>query len=648
MSKIMWITGIFLLVSVAVFGENRWTLSSPDKSIVVTLMYEDQRFFYQIGLQGNELLKKSPLGIWTDGQDFTKNIHRIDAALEKSEHVAYTTSISKVGTVSNVYNCRTFRMENVNGEFVNVVFRVGNYGIAYAYQFDAPKVVMGESSGFVLPAQSKAFLTPLSKAKSGWCETNPSYEDHYQCGVSISTLSDYRQGWVFPALFEVENAGWLLLSETGVDENYVASHLSESEMGMYQIEFPHPDHNLPADPANAIQKTTAKTPWRVIMLGDELNDIVSSTLAQDLVIPLYQPHVDFRLGMSSWSWLVYNDSSTTFEKTKEFIDLSSTLRFPYCLIDAQWDVQIGREKMEELANYARNKKVDLLLWYNSNGNWNSAPQTPKNLMNNPEARRKEMEWLSRIGIRGIKVDFFGGDKQSGMQLYDEILQDANLYGIACIFHGCTLPRGWDRMYPNFVTAEAVMGQEFCKADQDNENLRPKHCTILPFTRNVVAPMDFTPTVLNEYLGEHPETGARRVTTAAFELALPVIFYSPITHLGIVPENLKDFPSYVWEYLSGVPTVWDRTQLLSGYPGNEVVMARQKNGIWYIAGINGENRAKEISVDLSFMPNGANATLLINENNRPNAVKRQRIRVNKNEKLQVCLQAYDGFVLFSEE
>lgn len=638
------IPALSLLFAMPAFAAGNWQLASPDKKITLTVSNKDKSLTYSVKLAGKTVLEESPLGIVTEETEFYRNLISVHPNSKENGRVEYSLALGDEKTVDKDYTEQVFRLKNESGEDLDVVFRVENGGVAYCYRFAEPQTVEREYSGFALPASSNAFLTPLSKAKSGWCETNPSYEDHYQCRVPLATLSDYRQGWIFPALFEVGNAGWVLLSETGVDSGYVASHLSECKNGTYMIEFPHADHNLPEDPATAAMKGNS-TPWRTIAIGETPKEIVESTLMQDLVEPKYKSKVDFKPGLASWSWLVCNDSNTTYEGTKEYIDMAAELGLPYCLIDALWDTQIGRGKMEELAKYAAAKNVGLLLWYNSNGNWNSAPQSPKNIMNISQNRKKEMAWMQKIGIKGIKVDFFGGDKQAGMQLYEDILRDANDYGLACVFHGCTLPRGWERMFPNFVTAEAVMGQEFCKSDQHNENLRPQHCTILPYTRNVAAPMDFTPVVLNKYLGEKPGQGAKRTTTAAFELALPVIFFSPITHLGIVPDNLKEFPKFVWDYISNLPTVWDETRYLSGYPGSDIVMARKKGGHWYIAGINGENKPKTIEVDLSFLPKSSQAKIIATSSKADNnSLDIKQVIADKNNKIKIELGAYDGFVI----
>ena len=166
------------------------------------------------------------------------------------------------------------------------------------------------------------------------------------------------------------------------------------------------------------------------------------------------------------------------------------------LIDCAWDTNIGRERMAELARYARSKGVHLIVWYSSSGWWNDIVQSPTNIMSRPIPRKQEMKWLRDIGVDAIKVDFFGGDKQETMRLYEDILSDANDYGINVIFHGCTLPRGWERMYPNYVGSEAVLASENLVFSQDFCNAAAFNASLHPFIRNAVGCMEYGGTVLN--------------------------------------------------------------------------------------------------------------------------------------------------------
>ena len=348
----------------------------------------------------------------------------------------------------------------------------------------------------------------MSQAKNGWGE-----------------------GYTFPCLFRNGDNGWVLVSETGVNGGYCASRLLGHKEGVYTIGFPQEGEangNGTVSPGIALP---GETPWRTITVGKTLAPIVETTVPFDVVKPLYQAKGEYTYGRGSWSWIIGMDGSTNYKEQLRYIDFSAAMGYQSVLVDALWDKQIGRDKIEELAKYGKNKGVALYLWYNSNGYWNDAPQTPRSIMDNAIARRKEMKWMQSIGIRGIKVDFFGGDKQMTMQLYEDILSDANEYGLLVIFHGCTLPRGWERMYPNFASSEAVLASENLHFSQGSCDHEAFNATLHPFIRNTVGSMDFGGSALNKYYNaDNAPRGSRRVTSDVYALATAVLFQSPVQHL----------------------------------------------------------------------------------------------------------------------
>ena len=613
------------------------TIESPDGKLKAVLTLDEGLLNYRL-LAGKELLLgPSRLGIVTASADFSQGLHLDSCTSSFDGFYDYNFPLGRQTVGNKPYRERTLYGRNEAGRRLGVTFRLADDGAAFAYRIDGSgcDTVLRECPGFGVVPDARGYLQPLSEGKTGWARTNPGYEEHYDMEVVPGTPSDFGQGWVFPALFRT-GEHWLLISETDVDGRYVASHLSDS----LSIEFAHADNNLPEDSVTPVVELPFTSPWRTVAVGETPAAIAESTLAQDLVWPRYKAAAAYTPGKAVWSWLVEDDPGTTCENSRRYIDLAAELGFRYCLIDALWDTQIGRDKVAELARYAAGRNVKLILWYNSNGRWNDAPQGPLHRMDTREARREELQWLQETGISGIKVDFFGGDKQSGMRLYEELLADANDFGISVNLHGATLPRGWERMFPNMVTAEAVRGMETSKYDPAKEAARPALSTVAVFTRNVAGPMDFTPTVLNAVMGVH---GNRipRVTTAAFELALPVVFYSPIQHLGIVPENLPEFPQFVWDYLRDVPTVWDETRCLAGYPGRDAVLARRKGGRWYVAGINGEERDKTFEL---VLPTSGRAELIRDKAGERNAVERQSVEIPADGRISLPVTAYGGFVL----
>ncbi|WP_410503419.1 glycoside hydrolase family 97 catalytic domain-containing protein [Hymenobacter sp. AT01-02] len=274
----------------------------------------------------------------------------------------------------------------------------------------------------------------------------------------------------------------------------------------------------------------------MLVVGNSLRPIVESTLTTDVSPAAQSAALPAAPGKSSWSWVLLGDDKTTYDVQRRFIDYSASMGWGYCLVDALWDKQIGYDKTQELAQYARSKNVGLLVWYNSNGHWNEAPQTPTNVLFEAESRRKEFARIKQMGVAGVKIDFFGGDGQSFMNYYQDLLTDAAQAGLLVNFHGTTIPRGWNRTYPNLMTMEAVRGFEFLTFDQANTDQEPTHCAVLPFTRNAVGPMDFTPMAFSEIRGKE------RRTSNAFELALSVLFQSGIQHYAEVPEGMAAQPA----------------------------------------------------------------------------------------------------------
>ena len=374
------------------------------------------------------------------------------------------------------------------------------------------------------------------------------------------------------------------------------------------------------------------TPWRTITIGTTLKPIVESTVANDLVRPKYAPSKVYDYGKGSWSWIIGMDQSCNFDEQKRYVDFTAAMGYRSLLVDALWDTQIGYEKMEELARYAKERGVGLFLWYNSNGQWNDAPQTPKGKMDKSGPRRKEMAWMQRNGILGIKVDFFGSDKQPMMQLYEDILTDANDFGLQVIFHGCTLPRGWERMFPNYVASEAVLASENLHFGQGACDAEARNAATHTFIRNAVGSMDFGGSALNKRYSADNQHGTTRRTSDVFALATAVLFQSSVQHFALAPNNLDDAPSWAMDFMKEVPTTWDETRFIDGYPGKYVILARRCGQKWYVVGINAQDELVKMKVSLPMVAKGALATIytddaLLQGSCKEAKIKAQQVAVN---------------------
>lgn len=623
------------------------TLRSPDGKIAAefALRASDGAPLYRVWRNGQAVLRDSQLGLVRDDADFTRGLALLASSAVDCVEDRYELLTGKRRV--NVYraNRQVHHLATAAGQKIDVEFQVSNDGVAFRYVFPeksaAPRAIAEEASAFHFPAGAKAWLQPMSVAKTGWKNTNPSYEEHYRREIDVGTPSTLGAGWVFPALFRIGET-WVALSETSVGPNYCGARLRhESPDGEYRIGFPDARetmHGRPVAPSSTLPWTT---PWRLIALGS-LATIAESTLGTDLAAPARTPVTapEIQPGKASWSWPLLGDDQTVYAVQKRFIDFAAEMGWAYCLIDSMWDQQIGYEKIKELADYAATKNVGLLLWYNSNGDWNDAPQTPKHRLATREARLAEFERLRAIGIKGMKVDFFGGDGQAVMELYHDILRDAEPFGFLINFHGATLPRGWTRTYPHLMTMEAIKGFEFITFTQENADAQPSHCAMLPFTRNLFEAMDFTPVCVDRLPGK----GVRR-TTVPFELALAVLFTSGIQHYPEIPEGLAKMPDYVRAFLRGVPSVWDETRFLDGFPGKFVALARRGGGQWFVGGINGEAAERKLELDLSRVAASGRATLIADAGQI--GFEQRTVTWRNGERVPVTLAPNGGFAMVIE-
>lgn len=568
-------------------------------------MLKEGTLHYNVSYKGAPILEDSPLGMITNVSDFSRDLRFVEKS-ERVIHNNYSIKTTKQSQVSHLSNEVVATYETPRNERISIIFRVSNNDVAFKYALaqhgeTARCIIQKELTGFKFPLYTTTFLTPQATPMIGWMRTKPSYEEEYLSDEPVGTPSKYGVGYTFPGLFHVGDKEWALVSETGVGSLYCGAKLSEGTAeGLYTISFPEKGENNGIGTAQPAISLPGETPWRTITVGDNLKPIVETTIAFDVLEPLYEPSRDYSFGRSTWSWLLWQDGSINYEDQKKYIDLSAAMGYELVLIDNWWDTRIGREKMEELAQYAATKGVGISLWYNSNGFWSDAPQGPKNRMNTSVARKKEMAWMQSIGVKGIKVDFFGGDKQETMQLYEEILSDANDYGLAVIFHGCTIPRGWERMYPNFAGSEAVLASENLIFTQHANDREAYNATLHPFIRNSVASMDFGPVLLNKRYNRSNDGGTIRRTTETFQLATAVLFQTPVQHFGITPNNLLEYPSFVIDFMRNIPTLWDETCFIDGYPGKYVVLARRHGEQWYVAAINAEKESREITVTLPML------------------------------------------------
>lgn len=622
-------------------------VSSPDGKIVVAVSDEGGNPSYSVTYNGTPFLLKSPLGVETNLGDFTSQMALSSTSATEALNETYQLPNIKQSHVEYQANRQVFTFSKDGKQIYDVIFQVSNRDVAFRYKLYPQKetlccVVLKEATGFAVPQGTTTFMCPQSKPMGGFARTSPSYETGYTPDDAIGK-NGWGEGYTFPCLFRMNENGWLLISETGTDGSYCGCRLLGRENGLYTIGFPQEGEmngNSSVYPGMALP---GETPWRTITLGETLAPIVETTVAFDVVKPKYEASKKYEYGKGSWSWIIGMDVSTNYEEQLRYIDFSAAMGYQSVLVDALWDKQIGYDKIEELAKYGAKKGVALYLWYNSNGYWNDAPQSPRGIMDNAIARRREMAWMQKVGIRGIKVDFFGGDKQATMQLYEDILADANDYGLLVIFHGCTLPRGWERMYPNYAASEAVLASENLHFSQGSCDAEAFNACLHPFIRNTVGSMDFGGSALNKYYNAKNEPGGtRRVTSDVYALATAVLFQSAVQHFALAPNNLTDAPAWAIDFMKQVPSTWDEVRFIDGYPGKYVILARRHADKWYIAGVNAQKETLKLKIKLPMFTAGEELQCYSDDKKLEGSVK--SFKLNKKQEVEITMPQNGGLVI----
>ena len=627
------------------------SVSSPDGKLQVSVSDAGGRLYYNATLDGQQMLLPSALGMKTSIGDFTRDMSIKNYEVRPKSY-DYQMRGTKASAASYQANCLLMDIQTKDGMKMGIVFQVSNHDIAFRYTLPRQNVgrkemkrvrIMSELSSFNFPDGTTTFISPQIGPESGWEQTKPSYEEGYSADAPMDAASQYGHGYIFPALFHLPS-GWALIAETGVGSNYCGSHLSDYQAGMgYTVAYPDKGENNGFGSDFAAIPLPGETPWRTITLGTTLNPIVETTISYDVVEPLYAPSTDYQPGRYTWSWLIWQDNSINYDDQVKFIDLAAAMGFEYCLVDNWWDTQIGRDRIPELSRYAQSKGVHLLLWYNSNGFANDAPQGPRDCMNTAIAREREMKWMQSIGIKGIKVDFFGGDKQEVMRLYEDILSDANRYGLQVVFHGCTIPRGWEKMYPNYVASEAVLASENVFFNEGAAIKQPFDLTLHPFCRNATASMDWGGIIMNKYLSKDNKSRHSRKTTDIFEMASGIIMQTSVQCVAMQPNNLEELPQFEMDFLRSLPTTWDETRYVDGYPGKYVVLARRHGNDWYVAGLSAEKQPLSLTLDLPMFAPGQALQYYVDDK-KTGEPTLTTLKIDKKGQAKVILQPNGGLIL----
>ena len=643
---------LFAILVTGMTNANDVVIKSPDSRLVVTVSNNQGKAEYTVAYNGKQMLTRSALGLKSNVGDFTNGLAIKGDIQESTVENHYTMTRTKKSESDYKANKTSITFENASHQEITVTFQVSDNNIAYKYsmpRYGDTKcmVIESEASSFNFPSQTTTFLCPQIGPMTGWEKTKPSYEEEYTADAQMNVKSQFSHGYTFPCLFRIGNDGWVLVSETGVSSKYCGSHLSDYDADNgYTIAFPDKGENNGVGINGAAISLPGETPWRTITVGNDLKPIVETTIPYDVTEPLYAPSQEYKPGRYTWSWLLWQDTSVNYDDQVKFIDLASVMGYEYVLVDNWWDTQIGRGRMADLSKYAQSKNVHLMVWYNSNGYENDAPQSPRDCMNTSVVRKKEMAWLKSIGVKGIKVDFFGGDKQETMKLYEDILSDANDYGLQVIFHGCTIPRGWERMYPNYVGSEAVLASENLFFTQHHCDKEGFELTMHPFSRNAVASMDWGGVIMNRRMNKDNNSRHYRRTSDVFEMATGIINQCSINCIAMQPNNLTELPQMEIDFLKQIPTTWDESKYIAGYPTRYVVMARKHGDSWYVAGLNGTDKEMTLNIKLQMFA-GKTVQYYTDNKKKGNEIPAsilKTLKVGKDGTAKITMQPMGGAIL----
>lgn len=630
---------LFLFFSLAIFSFriSAQEIVSPNKTIKVVLSTKNStngksssqiyfKILYKKGPGYIEIMPNSPLGISRADQQFVDNLSFEGESNSKEVHDKYEMICGKRKLRENLGTEKVFSYKNSNNQPLNIVFRAYNNGVVFRYVFpnqtDSAVNIVDEATTYIFPDSTSRWVQPF----------NGSYEDFFP--FSKTGLSAHKeQEWGFPALYKVNgNPIWILISEANISENNCATKLCNLEnTNEYKVSYPAGRNDFKQ--IGAVSSLPWNSQWHTLAIG-ELSDIVGSTLITDVSEPNQLKETEWiKPGSVSWIYWANNHGSKDYKKVVEYIDFAAEMNWPYVLIDWEWDVMGNGGNITDAINYAKSKGIKPLMWYNSGTAW--LDPTPVDRMLTAQKRAEEFTWLKKIGVYGIKVDFFAGDQQDMMKYYIDILKDAAKYQLMVNFHGATVPRGWARTYPNLMTTEAVYGAEWYNNQPTLTNKAAAHNTTLPFTRNVIGSMDYTPVTFSNT--QHPH-----ITSYGHELALSVVFESGFQHFADSPESYNALPSEAKQFLKHVPVAWDDTKLIDGYPGENVIIARKKESQWYLGGLNGKDGAQTLQLNFDFLDENNYSLQIIKDGKDDKSFSFETIKIKKGDTLKIECLPRGGF------
>jgi alpha-glucosidase len=598
------------------------TVASPDGRIRFKLIRRGQsRLDYQVTFKTKPVIEVSQMGIVLDGVDLGQGVEigRVERYRANEKYAARGVHSIAVDRC----NGARIAIKHANtGANYTVEVRAFNDGVAFRHVIagDEKERVPDEATAFVIPAGSTVWYHD--------------FEGHYE-GIHLrKAISEVKSGeWAAPPLTVKlpNNSGYAAITEAALI-NYSGMGLeADGERGFkarlghalpvsypFRLRYGEEEGKRLASPASITGNIT--TPWRVVMIGADLNTLVNCDILSNLSPPpdkrLFPQGVNtgwVKPGRAVWKYL--DGGENTLEEMKEFSRLAGQLGFEYNVVEGFWQ-RWSEAQMRELVEYSRQHKVGIWFWKHSRD------------LRTPEARRQFFKLCNDLGVVGAKIDFFDHEAKEVIDAYHALLKDAAEFKVMVNFHGANKPTGEWRTWPNELTREGIRGLEYRRMET-----RSQHDTTLPFTRMLAGHADYTPVIFGE---------RRRETSWAHQIATAAIFTSPLLVYGAHPRSLLENPGV--ELIESLPSVWDETIALPGSDiGELVILARRRGDTWFLAIMNGPS-ARTVRIPLSFLGTERCRVLLVRDQiDNPAAVKVEQASVNRGDSLTIELRAGGGFI-----
>lgn len=618
-----------MLLFISLFIQTVFSLTSPNEKVAASVEMAEGRPVLQVSCNKQKVLEHISLGLTVEGADFHENLSV--AGVSESQHIKeqYAALHGKRSSCFNEANALTVTFSNAEGRQMDVQLRAYNDGLCFRYVINNPERrqlrFSGEHTSYVVADDATRWLQKFVAC--------------YEGDFPMQQGAAQQGAWNYPLLVKNTNGSYVLITEANANREYCSTHVSnEADKDCYRIAYPFPwEGNNQGDVYPVSNASTWTSPWRVLIMGG-LKDIVESTLVEDVSDATAMPDTKWvKGGRAAWIYWAYNHGTKDYQICRQYVDLAAEMGWEYVLFDWEWDAMTNGGNLKDAAQYALAKGIKPLIWYNSGGPHNGVPATPRDRFLTHENRVRELAWLKSLGFVGVKIDFFESDKQQMMAYYLDILDDCAAAQMMVNFHGSTLPRGWSRTYPHLMSMEAVYGAEQYNNTAAMTGIASRLNCVLPYTRNVVGPMDYTPVAFTN--SQHPHT-----TTYAHELALSVAFESGIQHWADRPEGFLSLPHEAKQHLMTVPTVWDEIRFIDGYPGTHFVVARRSGTTWYVAGLNGDKTSRKITVPLSFLYSGKYQATCIADGAEPTRFSITHREVTSADQLDMTCLPQGGFTL----